>query len=99
MSETAIEVDVLIIFEYVQWIGLWYVFIVQYQDEGYLVLDGLLSPEECDALRDRMSEIIERMDVPEHCRTQFSTDHDEQLKIQVNSSRWIPRMIISYHLQ
>ncbi len=49
------------------------------------MLDGLLSPEECDALRDRMSEIIERMDVPEHCRTHFSTDHDEQLKVQVNT--------------
>lgn len=82
MSETAIDFDVLITFEYVCDI-----LIVQYQDEGYLVLDGLLSPEECDALRDRMSEIIERMDVPEHCRTQFSTDHDEQLKVQVNSSR------------
>lgn len=57
----------------------------KYQDEGYLVLDGLLSPEECDALRDRMSEIIERMDVPEHCRTHFSTDHDEQLKVQGNA--------------
>ncbi|KAL0163354.1 hypothetical protein M9458_042750, partial [Cirrhinus mrigala] len=44
-------------------------YVVQFRDEGYLVLDGLLSSEECDALRDRMSEIIERMDVPEHCRT------------------------------
>uniref|UniRef100_A0A672NFG2 Phytanoyl-CoA dioxygenase domain-containing protein 1 n=2 Tax=Sinocyclocheilus grahami TaxID=75366 RepID=A0A672NFG2_SINGR len=62
---------------------------LDYQDEGYLVLDGLLSPEECDALRDRMSEIIERMDVPEHCRTQFSTDHDEQLKKQGNADYFI----------
>ncbi|XP_067279960.1 phytanoyl-CoA dioxygenase domain-containing protein 1-like [Pseudorasbora parva] len=54
----------------------------KYRDEGYLVLDGLLSPEECDTLRERISEIIERMDVPEHCRVQFSTDHDEQLKTQ-----------------
>uniref|UniRef100_A0A673LC09 Phytanoyl-CoA dioxygenase domain-containing protein 1 n=1 Tax=Sinocyclocheilus rhinocerous TaxID=307959 RepID=A0A673LC09_9TELE len=61
----------------------------KYRDEGYLVLDGLLSPEECDALRDRMSEIIERMDVPEHCRTQFSTDHDEQLKTQGNADYFI----------
>ncbi|KTF88033.1 hypothetical protein cypCar_00044515, partial [Cyprinus carpio] len=61
----------------------------RYRDEGYLVLDGLLSPEECDALRDRMSEIIEGMDVPEHCRTQFSTDHDEQLKKQGNADYFI----------
>uniref|UniRef100_A0A8C1K0Z6 Phytanoyl-CoA dioxygenase domain-containing protein 1 n=1 Tax=Cyprinus carpio TaxID=7962 RepID=A0A8C1K0Z6_CYPCA len=61
----------------------------KYWDEGYLVLDGLLSPEECDALRDRMSEIIEGMDVPEHCRTQFSTDHDEQLKKQGNADYFI----------
>ncbi|KAI2651620.1 Phytanoyl-CoA dioxygenase domain-containing protein 1 [Labeo rohita] len=36
-----------------------------------------------------MSEIIERMDVPEHCRTQFSTDHDEQLKTQGNADYFI----------
>uniref|UniRef100_A0A8C2HND0 Phytanoyl-CoA dioxygenase domain-containing protein 1 n=1 Tax=Cyprinus carpio TaxID=7962 RepID=A0A8C2HND0_CYPCA len=65
------------------------VVVVQYRDEGYLVLDGLLSPEECDALRDRMSEITEQMDVPEHCRTQFSTDHDEQLKKQGNADYFI----------
>lgn len=70
-----------------QWLNDVLFYVVQYRDEGYLVLDGLLSPDECDALRDRMSEIIERMDVPEHCRTQFSTDHDEQLKTQVNSFR------------
>lgn len=56
----------------------------QYREEGYLVLEGFLSPEECDALRERTSEIVERMDVPAHCRTQFSTDHDEQLKSQVH---------------
>lgn len=55
----------------------------QYREDGYLVLEGLFSPEECEALRERMSEIVEQMDVPTHCRTQFSTDHDEQLKNQV----------------
>lgn len=53
------------------------------------MLDGFLSPEECDALRERMSAIIERMDVPAHCRTQFSTDHDEQLKTQGNADYFI----------
>lgn len=50
-----------------------------------MILDGLLSPQECDELRQRMSEIVEEMDVPEHCRTTFSTYHDEQLKTQVSS--------------
>ncbi|XP_065099823.1 phytanoyl-CoA dioxygenase domain-containing protein 1 [Paramisgurnus dabryanus] len=61
----------------------------KYHQDGYLVLDGFLSPEECDALRERMSAIIERMDVPAHCRTQFSTDHDEQLKTQGNADYFI----------
>ncbi|KAI7795888.1 phytanoyl-CoA dioxygenase domain-containing protein 1 [Triplophysa rosa] len=61
----------------------------KYREEGYLVLECFLSPEECDALRERMSEIVERMDVPAHCRTQFSTDHDEQLKSQGNADYFI----------
>lgn len=55
----------------------------QYREDGYLVLEGFLSPEECEVLQERMSEIVEQMDVPAHCRTQFSTDHEEQLKNQV----------------
>ncbi|KAG9266074.1 phytanoyl-CoA dioxygenase domain-containing protein 1 isoform X2 [Astyanax mexicanus] len=61
----------------------------KYQEDGYLVLEGLFSPEQCDELRQRMSEIVERMDVPSHCRTQFSTDHDEQLKTQGNADYFI----------
>lgn len=53
-----------------------------------MVLDGLLSPQECDELRQRMEEIVEEMDVPEHCRTVFSTYHDEQTKTQVTQLRW-----------
>lgn len=55
-----------------------------------MVLDGLLSPQECDELRRRMEEIVEEMDVPEHCRTVFSTYHDEQTKTQVTefTTRW-----------
>lgn len=53
-------------------------------EDGYVVLDGLLTPQECDALRQRMVEIVDEMDVPEHCRTTFSTYHDEQLKTQVS---------------
>lgn len=47
------------------------------------MLEGFFSPEECEVLRERMREIVEQMDVPAHCHTQFSTDHDEQLKSQV----------------
>ncbi|KAJ8286566.1 hypothetical protein GJAV_G00040640 [Gymnothorax javanicus] len=63
--------------------------IKRYQEDGYLALEGFLSPEECDALRERMSEIVETMDIPEHCRIQFSTDHDEQLKTQGNAEYFI----------
>lgn len=48
-----------------------------------MVLDGLLTSQECDELRQRMAEIVDRMDVPEYCRTTFSTYHDEQLQKQV----------------
>lgn len=51
--------------------------------DGYVVLDDLLTSQECDDLRQRMTEIVEEMDVPEHCRTTFSTYQDEQLKTQV----------------
>ncbi|KAI5096318.1 phytanoyl-CoA dioxygenase domain-containing protein 1 isoform X2 [Silurus meridionalis] len=61
----------------------------KYREDGYLVLEGFFSPEECDVLRERMSEIVEQMDVPVHCRTQFSTDHDEQLKTQGNADYFI----------
>uniref|UniRef100_A0A3Q2WJS8 Phytanoyl-CoA dioxygenase domain-containing protein 1 n=1 Tax=Haplochromis burtoni TaxID=8153 RepID=A0A3Q2WJS8_HAPBU len=40
-------------------------------------------------LQQRMAEIVERMDVPEHCRTTFSTYHDEQLKTQGNADYFI----------
>uniref|UniRef100_A0A3B3ZLT7 Phytanoyl-CoA dioxygenase domain-containing protein 1 n=1 Tax=Periophthalmus magnuspinnatus TaxID=409849 RepID=A0A3B3ZLT7_9GOBI len=62
---------------------------VQKVKDGYVVLDGLLSPQECDELRQRMTEIVEQMDVPEHCRTTFSTYHDEQLKTQGNADYFI----------
>lgn len=60
---------------------------MQYAEDGYVVLDGLLSAQECDELRRRMEEIVEEMDVPEHCRTVFSTYHDEQTKKQVAEPR------------
>nr|XP_033951810.1 phytanoyl-CoA dioxygenase domain-containing protein 1 isoform X2 [Pseudochaenichthys georgianus] len=58
----------------------------KYLEEGYVVLDGLLTPQECDELRQRMGDMVEEMDVPQHCRTTFSTNHDEQLKAQMQGS-------------
>ncbi|MGH0157645.1 UNVERIFIED_CONTAM: hypothetical protein FKN15_034049 [Acipenser sinensis] len=57
--------------------------IQKYRQDGYLVLERFFSQEECDALRERMAVIVERMDVPLHCRTEFSTEQEEQLKTQV----------------
>ncbi|XP_029372383.1 phytanoyl-CoA dioxygenase domain-containing protein 1 [Echeneis naucrates] len=61
----------------------------RYMEDGYVVLDGLLTPQQCDELRQRMSEIVDQMDVPAHCRTTFSTYHDEQLKTQGNADYFI----------
>ncbi|XP_048874660.1 phytanoyl-CoA dioxygenase domain-containing protein 1 [Brienomyrus brachyistius] len=61
----------------------------KFMDDGFLVLEGFLDPEDCDALRERMKEIVEKMDVPKHCRVQFSTDHDEQLKTQGSADYFI----------
>lgn len=61
----------------------------RYMEDGYVVLDNLLTPQECDELRQRMTDIVDQMDVPEHCRTTFSTYHDEQLKTQGNADYFI----------
>ncbi|XP_029922041.1 phytanoyl-CoA dioxygenase domain-containing protein 1 isoform X1 [Myripristis murdjan] len=58
----------------------------KYQEDGYVILDGLLTSQECDELRHRMAEIVEQMDVPDHCRTTFSTYHEEQLKTQMQGN-------------
>ncbi|CAL8326492.1 unnamed protein product [Boreogadus saida] len=60
----------------------------KYQEDGYVVMDGLLTAEECDQLRCRMAEIVDGMDVPEHCRITFSTDND-QLKDQGNADYFL----------
>ncbi|XP_045052723.1 phytanoyl-CoA dioxygenase domain-containing protein 1 isoform X3 [Desmodus rotundus] len=54
----------------------------KFQEDGFLVLEGFLSPEECAALQQRVGEIVARMDVPPHCRTEFSTQEEEQLRAQ-----------------
>nr|XP_023401070.1 phytanoyl-CoA dioxygenase domain-containing protein 1 [Loxodonta africana] len=55
---------------------------LQFQEDGFLVLEGFLSADECVTMQERISEIVAKMDVPLHCRTEFSTQEEEQLKAQ-----------------
>ena len=53
------------------------------------MLEGFLSADECEAMQRRIDEIVAEMDVPLHCRTEFSTQEEEQLRAQVGAcSRW-----------
>ncbi|XP_073496161.1 phytanoyl-CoA dioxygenase domain-containing protein 1 isoform X2 [Phyllobates terribilis] len=54
----------------------------KFHEDGYLVLDGLFSHKECEAMKEEIGRIIQDMDVPPHCRTEFSTQQEEQLKAQ-----------------
>uniref|UniRef100_G3U3R0 Phytanoyl-CoA dioxygenase domain-containing protein 1 n=1 Tax=Loxodonta africana TaxID=9785 RepID=G3U3R0_LOXAF len=54
----------------------------KFQEDGFLVLEGFLSADECVTMQERISEIVAKMDVPLHCRTEFSTQEEEQLKAQ-----------------
>ncbi|XP_046307534.1 phytanoyl-CoA dioxygenase domain-containing protein 1 isoform X3 [Marmota monax] len=54
----------------------------KFQEDGFLVLEGFLSVDECEAMKQRIGEIVAEMDVPPHCRTEFSTQHEEQLRAQ-----------------
>ncbi|GAB5580198.1 phytanoyl-CoA dioxygenase domain-containing protein 1 isoform X1 [Prionailurus iriomotensis] len=56
---------------------------MSFQEDGFLVLDGFLSADECVAMQQRIGELVANMDVPLHCRTIFSTQ-DEQLKVLDN---------------
>ncbi|XP_059514251.1 phytanoyl-CoA dioxygenase domain-containing protein 1 isoform X2 [Myotis daubentonii] len=54
----------------------------KFQEDGFLVLEGFLSADECVAMQRRISEIVAEMEVPLHCRTEFSTQGEEQLRMQ-----------------
>ncbi|XP_032113414.1 phytanoyl-CoA dioxygenase domain-containing protein 1 isoform X6 [Sapajus apella] len=54
----------------------------KFQEDGFLVLEGFLSAEECVAMQQRIGRIVAEMDVPPHCRTEFSTHEEEQLRAQ-----------------
>ncbi|XP_074976428.1 phytanoyl-CoA dioxygenase domain-containing protein 1 isoform X3 [Caretta caretta] len=56
--------------------------IQQFYEDGFLVLEEFFTTEECDAMREQIDKIIAKMDVPPHCRTEFSTDEEEQLQAQ-----------------
>ncbi|XP_056396290.1 phytanoyl-CoA dioxygenase domain-containing protein 1 [Hyla sarda] len=54
----------------------------KFHEDGYLVLEGFFSHDECESMKEEIGRIIEDMDVPLHCRTEFSTQQEEQLKAQ-----------------
>ncbi|XP_012627627.1 phytanoyl-CoA dioxygenase domain-containing protein 1 isoform X2 [Microcebus murinus] len=54
----------------------------KFRDDGFLVLEGFLSADECVAMQQRIGEIVAEMDVPLHCRTEFSTQEEEQIRAQ-----------------
>uniref|UniRef100_J3SC34 Phytanoyl-CoA dioxygenase domain-containing protein 1 n=1 Tax=Crotalus adamanteus TaxID=8729 RepID=J3SC34_CROAD len=54
----------------------------KFHQEGFLVLKQFFSLEECDAMRAQIRKIVASMDVPAHCRTEFSTQESEQLQAQ-----------------
>ncbi|XP_037652999.1 phytanoyl-CoA dioxygenase domain-containing protein 1 isoform X2 [Choloepus didactylus] len=60
-----------------------------FQENGFLILEGFLSAEECGAMRERIGEIVAQMDVPLHCRTVFSTIEEEQLEAQGNTDYFL----------
>ncbi|KAM5299906.1 phytanoyl-CoA dioxygenase domain-containing protein 1 [Ctenodactylus gundi] len=61
----------------------------KFQEDGFLVLEGVLSADECAAMRERIDDIVAKMDVPLHYRTVFSTQEEEQLRAQCNSDYFL----------
>ncbi|XP_026567968.1 nucleoporin NUP188 homolog isoform X4 [Pseudonaja textilis] len=54
----------------------------KFHQEGFLVLEQFFNLQECDAMRAQIRKIVASMDVPVHCRTEFSTQRLEQLQAQ-----------------
>ncbi|NWU81457.1 PHYD1 protein, partial [Onychorhynchus coronatus] len=61
----------------------------QFHRDGFLVLERFFSTEECDSMRSQIQGIIEGMEVPPHCRTEFSTREEEQLQAQGSSDYFL----------
>uniref|UniRef100_A0A670ZEK4 Phytanoyl-CoA dioxygenase domain-containing protein 1 n=1 Tax=Pseudonaja textilis TaxID=8673 RepID=A0A670ZEK4_PSETE len=56
--------------------------VLKFHQEGFLVLEQFFNLQECDAMRAQIRKIVASMDVPVHCRTEFSTQRLEQLQAQ-----------------
>ncbi|NXP81831.1 PHYD1 protein, partial [Ramphastos sulfuratus] len=63
--------------------------LLQFHEDGFLVLEHFFTAEECDSMRSQIERIVEGMEVPPHCRTQFSTKEDEQLQAQGSSDYFL----------
>ncbi|NXK86511.1 PHYD1 protein, partial [Formicarius rufipectus] len=61
----------------------------QFHRDGFLVLERFFSSEECDSMRSRIRSIVAGMEVPPHCRTEFSTREREQLQAQGSSDYFL----------
>ncbi|KAK2493294.1 hypothetical protein MC885_016846 [Smutsia gigantea] len=56
-----------------------------FQEDGFLVLEGFFSADECVAMQRRIGEIVAEMDVPLYCRTEFVTGKEE-LQLRAHGS-------------
>ncbi|XP_022356652.1 phytanoyl-CoA dioxygenase domain-containing protein 1 isoform X1 [Enhydra lutris kenyoni] len=52
----------------------------KFQEDGFLVLEGFFSADECAVMQQRIGKLVADMDVPVHCRIEFSTREEEQLR-------------------
>uniref|UniRef100_A0A8C3CTC1 Phytanoyl-CoA dioxygenase domain-containing protein 1 n=1 Tax=Cairina moschata TaxID=8855 RepID=A0A8C3CTC1_CAIMO len=61
----------------------------EFHQDGFLVLEHFFTPEECDSMREQIQGIVAEMEVPPHCRTEFSTKEGEQLQAQGSSDYFL----------
>ncbi|XP_075628717.1 phytanoyl-CoA dioxygenase domain-containing protein 1 isoform X1 [Balearica regulorum gibbericeps] len=63
--------------------------IQKFRKDGFLVLEHFFTAEECDSMRNQIQRIIAEMEVPPHCRTEFSTKEEEQIQVQGSSDYFL----------
>ncbi|KAM9595814.1 phytanoyl-CoA dioxygenase domain-containing protein 1 isoform 1-T4 [Morphnus guianensis] len=63
--------------------------IQKFREDGFLVLEHFFTAEECDSMRNQIQRIVAEMEVPLHCRTEFSTKEEEQLQVQGSSDYFL----------
>ncbi|XP_054704201.1 phytanoyl-CoA dioxygenase domain-containing protein 1 isoform X1 [Grus americana] len=51
--------------------------------------EHFFTAEECDSMRNQIQRIIAEMEVPPHCRTEFSTKEEEQIQVQGSSDYFL----------